>query len=255
MIRRSLTLLATVGLLASAGCAAGPDGPEAQRILDQVAEASKNIESMSYAMKISGEAAGQTFSMTIDGAGYTTGEAAGDMVMNLAIEAPGVPLMRTSVLARDGQLFVNLDGTWQAVPGGLTAEQLGQLQGQLDGLDFASFVRDVKVEKDVIFLGEPVTKVAGTLDVVAMMESVGGQIGEASGLGSLTSGLAGAEQALGALSDARAVLYVSDITHLVKAMHVEFEVEEQGQTGTFAIDYALRSVDQPVTLPEPALVA
>jgi hypothetical protein len=255
MMRRTLTLLAMVGLLASAGCAAGPDGPEAKRILDQVTEASKNVESMSYSMKISGEAAGQTFSMTIDGAGYTTGEDAGDMVMNMAVEAPGVPLMQTSILARDGQLFVNAGGTWESVPGGLTAEQLGELEGQLDGLDFASFVRDVKVEKDLIFLGEPVTKVAGTLDVVAMMGSVAGQIGDTSGLGSLTSGLAGAEQTLGALSDARAVLYVSDITHLVKAMHVEFEIEEQGQTGTFAIDYALRSVDEPVTLPEPAIVA
>jgi hypothetical protein len=253
MVKRILAVLAAFGLLVVAGCAAGPDGLEAKQILDQATAAEAQLESMTFTMNIQGDMAGQTFTMQMDGGGYLKGEREGDLVMRASMTAPDLPATSFQMVARDGRAYFNFNGMWQEIPGGLGQEQTAQLEQQLSGFDFSKYVTNVTVEDGTTFLGEPVTKIVGTIDTKGLFGGLFDQLGSAAG--SLGGGFAPPEGALDGIGDIRAVLYVSDATHLVQAMHMEFSFEEQGQKGSFAINYALRSVNEPVEIPEPAVVA
>lgn len=256
MGKRIVAVLAALGLLAAAGCAAGPDGPEAQRLLQEATEAQEQIESLTFTMNMVAEAQGQSFTMKMDGGGYLKGEREGDIVMRGSMAMPDFPGMSFQVVSLDGRFYVNFDGTWQEVPGGASNEQAAQLEAQLAGFDFTKYVKNVKVEKGTVFLGEPVTKIVGTIDTQGLLGGIFGQLGAATqGLGGGLGAFTPPEEALRALGDVRVVLYISDTTHLVKAMRMEFTVDVEGETGTFTVDYALRSVNEPVEIPKPAVVA
>ena len=263
MTRRFLSLLAALALLVAAGgCAAGQDGAEAMAILDRASEAQKNLESVSFDMTMKGEAAGQSFDLTLNGGGYLKGERAGDMVVSLSLSAPGMPVAATQMqmVAVGDRAYMNLGGSWQELPGGAAAFGGGTagaaLEQQLAGFDFTRYVTDVRVEKEGSFLGEPVTKVIGTIALDDLMNGVFAQLGSGGGLAGLGP-LGSSEELLQGIDvgDIRAAIYVSDVTHLVRAVHMDFAMEAQGQKATFQIDLSLRSVNEPVEIPEPAVVA
>jgi hypothetical protein len=260
MVRRLLSLFAALALLAVAGgcAAAGPDGPEALAILEQASEAQKNLESVAFDMTMTGEAAGETFDMTLSGGGYLKGDREGDMVMRLSMTAPGMPATNMAIVALDNRLYGNLDGTWQEFPAtalGSGVDSSG-IEQALAGFDYTKYVSDVRVDKESSFLGEPVTKIVGTISLQDLMNGVFSQLGSSgdlAGLGGLTSTeslFQGVD-----LSDIRAAIYVSDVTHLIRALHMEFSVEVQGQAANFQIDLSIRSVNEPVDIPEPAIIA
>jgi hypothetical protein len=253
MVKRILTLIAAFGLLAVAGCAAGKDGAEAQDILQKATEAQQQIESMTFSINIVGEAAGEAFTMQMSGGGYLKGEQEGDMVVRASMTVPSMPATSFEMVSREGSLYMNLDGTWQAIPGEASQDQAEQLEQQLGSFDFTKYVTNVSVEKGTTFLGEPVTKIVGTIDTQGLLGGVLDQLGSAAG--GLTGGITPPQEALDALGDIRAVLYVSDATNLVQAARVEFAVDAEGETGTFEVNYALRSVNEPVEIPEPAVTA
>lgn len=264
MFRRLVTLLAALALLVSAaGCAAlaeGGDAAEAASILERATKAQESIESLTFAMTMTGEAAGQSFSMQVDGGGYVKGEHEGDMVMRMSMTGGGIPAMRFQMVSLDDRAYMNLDGTWQEIPGGLAgAGGLSdeQLEEQLKGFDISRYVSDVEVEKDTTFLGEPVTKIVGTIAIEDLMSGVFGQLGSTSGgLGGL-GGFSDPSQLLDEvdIEDVRAVIYVSNVTNLVRAAHMEFAMEVEGEKATFDIDMSIDSVNEPVEIPEPAVVA
>jgi hypothetical protein len=259
MFRRLVTLLAALALLASVGgCAAldeGADGLEAASILDRATKAQESIESMSFAMTMKGEAAGETFSMQVDGGGYVKGEREGDMVMRASMAGAGIPAMRFQMVSLDGHGFMNLGGEWQEIPGFAADEATqAQLEQQLQGFDFARYVSDVEVEKGTTFLGEPVTKIVGTIAIEDMMGGMFDQLGSSSGgLG----GLSDPSQLFSQvdMDDVRVAIYVSDVTNLVRAAHMEFAMEVEGQTATFDVDFSIDSVNEEIEIPEPAVVA
>jgi len=260
MIRRLVTLLAALLVLVSAaGCAAlaeGGDAAEAASILERASKAQESIESLTFAMTMTGEAAGQSFSMQVDGGGYVTGEHEGDMVMRMSMSGAGIPAMRFQLVSLEGRAYMNSDGTWQEIPGGLSG--MGSLsEQQLQGFDISRYVSDVKVEKDTTFLGEPVTKIVGTIAIEDLMGGLFDQLGSASGslggLGGLSDPSALLEEA--DVEDVRAVIYVSNVTNLVRAAHMEFAMEVDGEQATFDIDMSIDSVNEPVEIPEPAVVA
>lgn len=259
MVKRFLTVLAAFGLLAVAGCAAGKDGAEAQELLQKATEAQEQIESMTFSINIVGEAAGEAFTMQMSGGGYLKGEQQGDMVVRASLTAPSLPATTLQLISREGTLYMNFDGSWQQIPGGASgaqAEQLEQqLTEQLSGFDFAKYVTNVSVEKGTTFLGEPVTKVVGTIDTQGLLGGIFDQLGSAAG--GLTGGLGVAppQDALDGLGDIRAVLYVSDSSNLVRAARMDFAVDAEGETASFEVNYALRSVNEPVEIPKPAVTA
>jgi hypothetical protein len=253
MVKRILTVIAAFGLLAVAGCAAGKDGAEAQELLQKATEAQEQIESMTFSINIVGEAAGEAFTMQMSGGGYLKGEQQGDMVVRASMTVPSMPATTFEMVSREGSLYMNLDGTWQAIPGESSRVQAEQLEQQLGNFDFTKYVTNVSVEKGTTFLGEPVTKIVGTIDTQGLLGGVLDQLGSAAG--GLTGGITPPQEALDALGDIRAVLYVSDATNLVQAARVEFAVDAEGETGTFEVNYALRSVNEPVEIPEPAVTA
>ena len=53
----------------------------------------------------------------------------------------------------------------------------------------------------------------------------------------------------------RAAIYVSDVTNLVRASHMEFAIEVEGQKATFDVDLSIDSVNEPIEIPEPAVAA
>ena len=253
MVKRLLTVLAAVGLLTVAGCAAGQDGAEAQELLRQATEAQADVGSMTFSMNVVGAAGGQQFTMQMSGGGYLKGEKEGDMVMRASMVAPNMPATNFEFVSRKGAVYVNLNGTWQKIPGGMGETQAEQLEQQLAGFDFTKYVTEVAVEEGTTFLGEPVTKIEGTIDTKGLIGGLFGQLGAAGGQNGV--GIAPPQEALDALGPVRAVLYISDVTHLVKAVRLAFDVDFQGETGTFEMNYALRSVNEPVEIPKPAVAA
>jgi hypothetical protein len=261
MFRRLATLLAALALLACAGgCAAldeGGDGLEAAAILDRATKAQESIESLAFAMTMSGEAAGETFSMQLDGGGYVKGDREGDMVMRMAMSGAGMPAMRVQMVTLDGRVFANMDGTWQEIPGGMGevgGAAQAQLEQQLKGLDLTRYISDVEVEKGTTFLGEPVTKIVGTIAIEDLMTGLFDQLGSAAGgIGGVSDPSQLFEQV--DIDDVRAAIYVSDVTNLVRAAHMEFAIEVDGQKATFDVDLSIDSVNEPIEIPEPAVVA
>jgi hypothetical protein len=261
MFRRLVPFLAALALLAGVGgCAGldeGADGVEAAAILERATQAQESIESMSFAMTMRGEAAGEAFSMQLDGGGYIKGERKGDMVMRMSMAGAGMPAMRFQMVTLDGRAFTNMGGSWQELPGGLGdvggAAQT-QLQQQLKGLDLTRYVTDVDVEKGTTFLGEPVTKIVGTIAIEDLMTGLFDQLGSATGS---LGGLSDPAQLLQGIDieDVRAAIYVSDVTNLVRATHMEFAIEVEGQKATFDVDLSIDSVNEPIEIPEPAVAA
>jgi hypothetical protein len=259
MLRRLVTLLAALALLSGvSGCAAlteGGDAVEAASILERATKAQDGVKSMTFAMTMSGEAAGQSFSMQLDGGGYMKGERKGDMVMRMTMSSANVAPMRFQMVSLNGRAFVNLNGRWQKLPGALAeAGTQAQIEQGLSGFDVSKYVTDIEVEKGTTFLGEPVTKIVGTIAIEDLMHGVFDQLGSAAG------GLGGTSDPSQLFSqidvdDVRAVLYVSDVTNLVRAVHMELTMTVQGQQATFDIDMSIDSVNEPVDIPEPAAAA
>ena len=242
MARRLLILLASLLLAAgAAGCAAVEgDAQEALEILERAEQAQQDVESMTFGMRMRGEAAGQTFTIRVDGGGYVKGEDAGDLEMRMIMEGPGIPPTTMQMVALDGELYANLDGTWQEIPGGLAtmgidAGDASALEEQFAGMQIAHYVRNVEVESGTSFLGEPVTKIVGTIATEDLLSAVMGGISSAGGIGAsgLGAGLDPSQLLQGVdLDDIRAVLYVSDFTSLIRA-----------------------AVNEPVDIPQPAVAA
>ncbi len=252
MFRRALTaILVTAAALFVAGCAGltSADGREASALLEQANAAQAELESMTFRMNLSGEAAGQGFTMKFDGGGYLKGEQAGDFFMQGSMEAPGVPSTSFELVLRSGRMWMGLGGQWQEIPVPADAlEQNGQLENQLANLDFSQFVTDVEVERDTTFLGEPVTKVVGVIDTSGMFDSLLGQLGPLGG----SFGTPLPQDFQDALGDTRVVIYVSEATHLVQAARVTLSMDYQGETMTMKLDYYLTGANQPVEIPAPA---
>ena len=124
-----------------------------------------------------------------------------------------------------------------------------ELERQLAAFDFTQHVTDVAIDDTTTFLGEPVTKIVGVIDTAGLINALSGQFGGLSDLGGaglpadFTSGL----------GDTRIVVYISDETHYVRAAHMSFSLEQQGQTMTMDIDYSLQSVNESIEIPEPDL--
>jgi hypothetical protein len=251
MLRRTLTaVLASAAVLALAGCVGldSADGREAQQLLEQAEQAQAELRSMTFQMRVKGEAAGQSFTMKLGGGGYLKGKRAGDFAFEGSMEAPGLPATEFKMVMQGGRMWMGLGGQWQElpVPQGTTGADAA-LESQLANLDFSRFVTDVSVENDTTFLGEPVTKIVGVIDTAGLVESFVGELGSLGG--SFGTGLP--SDFTEHLGDTRVIVYVSDETDVVRAARITMSIEYEGETMNLEVDYALTGMNEPVEIPAP----
>lgn len=260
MVRRALSALVTAVLaLAAAGCASLPlvgqedTSAEALALLERARASMEDVESIAFTMRIAGDLDGQRLAVLLKGAGYVSGEREGELALTLDADAPGlgVPAMTVRAVVQGDRVAVDTGSGWQVLPGGtVEPEQLELLDSGFGQLDIAGYVSNLSVERSTTFLGEPVTKLGATLRTRDLLESMLGQIGE--GLGSL--GVADPSgEILDSLGDLRVVIYVSDVTGLVKAVHESIEISQDGHTLALDVDLVVDSVNQPVELPDTPL--
>jgi len=253
MLRRSLIAAVSVVLaLTAAGCAGLPigssgDAAEAVSILQRAEDASNKLDSMSFFMTMNMDAGGQTFAATMHGGGYLKGDQAGDMAFQMNMSGAGVPSTDAQFVLRGGQMYFELGGSWQRLPGTLNLDQL-QSQ-QLGALDIVKYVKDVHVEEHTSFLGEPVTKIAATIDGKQLLNSVLGQMNSSLG----TSGGLQIPNTAFDVGDVRVVIYVSETTQLMRALHEDMTVTVQGQKAHIVLDMSVVGVNQPVDIPAPTV--
>jgi hypothetical protein len=261
MIRRAL--IATVALLAAvtaSGCAALPIGSsgeaaDAASILQRADEASKNIDSLSFFMTMKGDVASQNFTILVHGGAYVKGDQAGDIAMRMTMLGAGLPSGSgdMQVVVRNGVGYLELGGTWQRIPGlTLSPDQLSQSQDALGALAIVKYVKDVHVESNTLFLGEPVTKIAAKIDAKNLLKSMLGDLNDS--LGQAGAGSASQfDDVLNGLGDVRVVIYVSDTTNLVRAVHEDLDMKVDGQTAHMDLDMSVVGVNEPVDVPTPAV--
>ena len=253
MIRRALLAL-LLGAVALAGAACSTvDGQRAQALLQQASEAQASVASMTFGIRLWGEMEGQSFTIKADGGAYVTGERAGDFVLDASAQAPSLPTTTFTVLSRDGAMWVGVDGRWQQLPRAAVSEgQNAELEQRFADFDLSRYVTDVSVTSGTTFFNEPVTKIVGVIDTAALFDGILGQLG---GDVSQFGGGALPDDLSSHLGPTRAVLYISDETHLLKAALITMTIEDQGKTIELHVDYAVRSVNEPVEIPKPGLAA
>lgn len=260
MVGRTLSVVvAAVLALGAAGCASLPligeedTSAEALGMLERAQAAMEGVESIAFTMKLAGDMDGQRLSLRLKGGAYVAGERAGEMAFTLHADAPslGVPALTMQAVAKDGSIAIDSGEGWQVLPGETIEPKDLELLGSGFGqLDIAAYVTGLSVERSTTFLGEPVTKLGATLK---MRDLLGAALAQAADeLGSL--GLADLpDEVLGSLGDMRVVIYVSETTGLIKAVHESFTIEQDGHALALTVDLVVDSVNEAIELPDAPL--
>jgi hypothetical protein len=228
-------LVSATGLVA--GCS-GVDAQKAQDILDESTTAMADVKSVSFAMRMwtSGGPAGTEFTVLMHGGGYQKGNRAGESYATLnASDVPGLGAM--TIVIRHNVLYVKAGGSWSRVPA--PANQAAA--DPLAGFDITKYVTDVRAEDGVMVGGEPTDRITGVIDTSAALNGILGTLG-----GTGSSGLADASDVLG---DIRAVLYVSQTTHLPMRTLIDMPMKIAGQTIVMHIDFVITAVNRLVAIP------
>ena len=237
-IRRLLALALVVSAAGVVTGCSGVDVQKAQGILDQSTTAMADVKSVSFAMRMwtSGGPAGTDFTLLMHGGGYQKGKRAGESYATLnSSDAPGLGAM--TIVIRHNVLYVKAGGSWSRVPA--PANQAAA--DPLAGFDITRYVADVRVEAGVIVGGEPMDRIAGVIDTSAALSGILGTLG-----GTGASGLGNASDVLG---DIRAVLYVSQTTHLPMRTLIDMPMRIAGQTIVMHVDLVITGVNRPVAIP------
>jgi hypothetical protein len=231
-----LALLAVIAAV-PAGCS-GADAQKAQAILDQSTTAMAGVRSVSFAMRMwtSGEPDGTDFTVLMRGGGYESGKRAGDAYVSMSSEdVPGLGAM--TVVVHGDTLWVKAGGQWARVPapgGQASADPLA-------GFDLTRYVTDVRVDEGVTIDGEPMDRITGVIDTSAALGGIFGALG-----GGGVAGLGNASEILG---DIRAVLYVSETTHLPMRTLIDMPMKVAGETIVMHMDLVITGVNKPVDIP------
>jgi two-component system, OmpR family, phosphate regulon response regulator PhoB len=237
-MRRLLALALVVSAAGLVTGCSGVDVEKAQGILDQSTTAMADVKSVSFAMRMwtSGGPVGTDFTLLMHGGGYQKGKRAGESYATLnSSDAPGLGAM--TIVIRHDVLYVKAGGSWSRVPA--PANQAAA--DPLAGFDITRYVTDVRVEEGVIVGGEPMDRIAGVIDTSAALSGILGTLG-----GTGASGLANAFDVLG---DIRAVLYVSQTTHLPMRTLIDMPMKIAGQTIVMHVDLVITGVNRPVAIP------
>jgi hypothetical protein len=236
----AFVLLASAAAVGS-GCS-GVGAQKAQTILDQSTTAMADVESVSFSMRMwtEGASRGADFTVLMHGGGYEKGKHAGEAYMTMTSDdVPGLGSM-TVVIRRD-VLYVKAGGTWSRVPA--PAGQTGA--DPMAGFDLTRYVTDVRVEEGVVVEGEPMARITGVIDTSAAIDGLLGTLGG--------TGAGGLGEASDVLGDIRAVLYVSETTHLPMRTLVDMPMSIAGEKIAMHMDIVITGVNKPVDIPSVGL--
>lgn len=239
-MRRVLAPLVVALVAAGVSGCAGAEGQQAQELLLQSEQAVANVESFRFAARFWTSGVEESLTMVMRGGGYSKGKRAGDFFVQASVE--GVPgFTGFTMVSRKGAVSTNAGGGWVPVPADAAAAQ----NAALGGFDFTPYIKDVNVEEGKLVGGEPMTKITGVIDTEGLVDGVLGQLGgvsELSGVGAFGA----------AFEDTRAVIYLSEVTHLPMRGLLDMTVKVLDESVTMHLDYALEGVNEPVKIPNPA---
>ena len=236
-MRRLLAVALVVSAAAAASGCSGVDAQKAQTLLDQSTTAMADVESVSFAMRMwtSGGPAETEFTVLMHGGGYQKGKRAGESYLTLSSSnVPGIGSM--TIVLRHNTLYVKAGGSWSRVPA--PADQASA--DPLAGFDLTRYVTDVRVEEGVMVEGEPMDRITGVIDTSGALNGLFGTLGGAGG------GFGDVSDVLG---DIRAVLYVSQTTHLPMRTLVDMPMNVVGQKIVMHMDLVITGVNKPVSVP------
>ena len=245
MVRRALCLLLPTSAAFLLSACSGADAQRATELLAQSQAAQAGIRSATYDARLSISQGSKTYTLVMTGGGYLKGPRAGDQVLSMQGEGLPVPLNVGLVMSR-GRAFVRANGAWQsfALPSGQTNDTSSNwagLSGQL-----TRYVKDVDVRENQVVAGERGTMVAGVVDTAGALKAL-------SGLDAFSRATGGAapifDEVRKRFSDMRVVLFISSRTHLVRSMVINLEIKLDDGTAKIQMLYSLRSVNQPVSIP------
>ena len=232
-MRRAALAIALLLAVASAGCA-GADGQKAQELLAQSDQALAQVESFRFSGRMTMEAPMGDFRVVFFGGGDA--RPGGSFFMTM--KAPDIPQFpETTIVVRGDEAWMKLDGAWQPVPVPPT-----QATG-IQHFDFAGYVKDVDLDEDAEVDGKPAVKITGVIDTAALSDGLLGQLGAVGG-GSMPD----LSEMLG---DTRAVIYLSQESHLPLRMLLDLTMEVQGEEVEMHLDFAITNVNEPVEVPDP----
>jgi hypothetical protein len=235
---RRLLSLALAGLVfVTTGCS-GRDAEEAQTLLAESEAAVAQVRSVSFTGKFWTEGGPQELSFTIAGGAYAKGKQAGDFYVVVRSKEEG--LFEDMILVqRDGRMSASVGGSLLA--GGLPSTSPERSPGFLE---LEPYVKDVEVEHGRLVGGESATKITGVVDTAALVEGSLASIPELAGLSE------GGFDMAGALGDTRAVIYISDATHLPLRALLDLPIDILGEEIVLHVDYAYTSFDEKLSFPD-----
>jgi hypothetical protein len=236
-MRRILVAALLLPALVVAGCS-GADAQKARDLLAQSNAASANVRSISFAVRMwtSGGPAGTEMSFLMHGGGYNKGKHKGDSVMTMS-GLPGVGDVTMAV--RGGHLYVKAGSRqWTEMP----MPSYAQNASVFAGFDITKYVTDVRVAEGVVLGGESMSRITGVVDGGSAVKDMFSRLG-AAGAGSIPS------QVGDAFGDIRAVIYISDATHLPMRALIDMPIHVAGEKITIHMDMAVTAVNKPVKLP------
>ena len=236
-MRRLLALVLVASAAAAVSGCSGVDAEKAQTIIDQSTTAMADVKSVSFAMRMwtSGGPTGTEFTVLMHGGGYQKGKHAGESYATLSSsDVPGIGSV--TVVIRHDVLWVKAAGSWSRVPAPASQASADPLAG----FDITRYVTDVRVEEGVLVEGEPMDRITGAIDTSAAVSGLLGTLGGAGG------GLGDVSDVLG---DIRAVIYVSETTHLPMRTLIDMPISVAGQKITLHMDLVITGVNKPVSIP------
>jgi len=232
-------LAVAVAVPALAGCS-GADALQAEQLLQQANTAQSSVTSESISAHLTFDASGRQVRLSMTGGGYLKGARAGDMVLDLRVDAPvSLPFGSIRVAKVGGATWLEIDGKRVDLPAG--ALDSPTETNLLGAFDVTRYVKDVEVHGNQVLDGKSVTKITGVLDTASLVQALAALDGAGSAAGLPNLG--------GRVGDTRVVVWVDDTTHLLVAALADFSLHEGGQVMHMHLDLVVTGVDEPVALP------
>jgi hypothetical protein len=228
-----LVVFLLLAALAPLGCA-GADGQRAQELLEESDRALAQVETFRISGRMTMATPVGDFLLVM----YGGGDAQPGGAFFITMKAPDLPeFPETTVVVRGDEAWMKLDGAWQPFPVPPT-EATG-----IEQFDVTQYVKDVELDDDAEVNGEPAVKITGVIDTAGLFDRLLRQFGTVGG-----EPIPDLSEVLG---DSRAVIYLSQESHLPLRMLLDMTMEVEGQDLEMHLDYAITNVDEPVEVPDP----
>jgi hypothetical protein len=223
-------LLATAAAIVASGCT-GRNAQEAQQLIAESQAAFAGVRSATFTARLTMTGGPEELTLSMSGGGYARGKRAGDVYM--LATADNLPFNELALIRRSGRVVVRLDGR------SLGDVPLSDEGGNpLEVVDFADYVKDVRVEHGKEIDGEAMVKLSGLIDTAAVTH---GALASLAGAGDFDL-----SQALG---DTHVVLYLSEASRLPLRGVIDVPMNFAGEKIEMHLDFAYTSFNKKVVFP------